>query len=160
MCKVCEVTKPASEYYAGMRSKCKECHKAAMRKHRDDNIEAKRAYDRRRFQEDPHRRAYTLAACARRQKENPDAAAAIKAAWSDRNPEKKRANTAVGNAVRDGRIDKPAVCSSCGCGGVIHGHHDDYAKPLDVMWLCPACHMRRHREVRDAARASQGEVTT
>ena len=31
----------------------------------------------------------------------------------------------------------------------VHGHHDDYYKPLEVRWLCPKCHMERHREMKD-----------
>jgi hypothetical protein len=63
------------------------------------------------------------------------------------NPDKYKAQTAVGNAVRDGRLAKASCCQSCGSGGHLHGHHDDYSKPLDVVWLCPACHKQRHKEL-------------
>jgi len=32
------------------------------------------------------------------------------------------------------------------CGRAAHMHHDDYAKPLEVRWLCPAHHRQFHDE--------------
>lgn len=29
----------------------------------------------------------------------------------------------------------------------IHGHHEDYKKPLEVVWVCFACHAIRHRRI-------------
>jgi hypothetical protein len=26
----------------------------------------------------------------------------------------------------------------------LHAHHDDYSRPLDVVWLCPSCHRQHH----------------
>ncbi len=49
-------------------------------------------------------------------------------------------------AVQDNRIVKPGVCSDCGSATErmeLHGHHEDYSKPLEVAWLCRKCHNRR-----------------
>ena len=68
-------------------------------------------------------------------------------AWVRMNPVKYRAITALGNAVRDGRLDKPKDCEKCGEEPrILHGHHDDYAKPLEVRWLCSKCHKAWHDE--------------
>lgn len=64
--------------------------------------------------------------------------------WRNNNPEKYLAQTAVGNAIRDGRLTK-LPCVVCGSIENIHGHHDDYSRPLDVVWLCPFHHGERHR---------------
>ena len=77
----------------------------------------------------------------------------IKYRWVERNPVKKRAAVTVNNAVRDGKLLKPDTCESCGATGRIHGHHCDYSKPLDVMWLCPACHKKWHHENGEGANA-------
>ena len=44
---------------------------------------------------------------------------------------------------------KPNTCSSCKkvCEPrELHGHHEDYSKPLDVVWLCRDCHWQVHRK--------------
>ena len=69
-----------------------------------------------------------------------------KAKWRDQNPEKRAAHVILGNRIRDGHIIKPDRCQECGATGKIHGHHEDYAKPLEVEWLCPQCHTNRHKE--------------
>lgn len=67
--------------------------------------------------------------------------------WQTANKPKRQAHVLVGNAVRDGLLKKPDVCERCGDVGSIHAHHENYACPLDVMWLCSICHGIRHREI-------------
>ncbi len=55
-----------------------------------------------------------------------------------------RAHAAVQKAIAKGELRRPEVCEVCGekpkGRAKIHAHHKDYAKPLDVEWLCPRCH--------------------
>jgi hypothetical protein len=73
---------------------------------------------------------------------------AITIRWRIAHPDKYKAQATLGNAVRDGKKIKPSLCEPCGKEGRIHGHHADYAKPLDVQWLCAMCHHRHHAEER------------
>jgi hypothetical protein len=45
-------------------------------------------------------------------------------------------------AVRKGDVVRPCTCSLCGIECVPDGHHEDYSKPLDVIWVCKTCHRR------------------
>ena len=70
--------------------------------------------------------------------------------WKDRvvDPVKDAARNALRSAVQCGRVAKPDRCDSCGKvmpPGELGGHHPDYAKPLDVEWLCAICHGIKHR---------------
>jgi hypothetical protein len=47
------------------------------------------------------------------------------------------------DAVRAGTV-VPKPCERCGETRV-HGHHDDYSKPLDVRWLCRKHHDEHHK---------------
>jgi hypothetical protein len=69
-------------------------------------------------------------------------------AWAKRNPEKRRAHEAVKAAIRSGVLTR----RPCKCGNKrSHAHHDDYSKPLVVLWLCAPCHVLRHKQLRKLA---------
>lgn len=55
------------------------------------------------------------------------------------------AHMAVSWAIRSGKLKRPAACEICGCAAKLHAHHEDYARPLDVRWLCVPCHGKQHR---------------
>ncbi len=58
---------------------------------------------------------------------------------------KVHAVSAVFYAVRTGNLIRPDMCSECSRKCKPEGHHDDYSKPLEVIWLCTECHGKRHR---------------
>lgn len=66
--------------------------------------------------------------------------------WNQSNPEKRRAQKAVEAALLRGDLQR-RPCERCGETKHVHAHHDDYSKPLDVMWLCAKHHKERHREL-------------
>lgn len=58
---------------------------------------------------------------------------------------KKTAIRKIREALALGKMVKPLECSMCGnSSGKIIGHHEDYDKPLEVMWLCLKCHKKVH----------------
>jgi len=69
---------------------------------------------------------------------------------AEKYPEKTVARTTLRNAIRDGRLTRKP-CEVCGSLDS-EGHHDDYSKPLDVIWLCPKHHAERHVQMRDELR--------
>lgn len=149
-CFKCNKTKPLTEFYRhpmmadGRLGKCKECTKLDVRKNYRDNREHYIAYEKARAMA-PHR-----IAARKKYETTPAGKRAIKKAHARQialYPEKYAARTTLGNAVRDGRIKK-GPCEICGSTKRIHGHHDDYAKPLDVRWLCPKHHSEHHKKLK------------
>ena len=69
--------------------------------------------------------------------------------------QKQNARYLVGYQVKTGNIIKPDKCSRCGDGsGNIDGHHEDYTKPLEVVWLCRGCHADADRELKEKQHAT------
>ncbi len=111
----------------GYFGKCKECTKADNTKNREKNVEYYREYDKQRSKE-PHR-------VALKRKQYIE--------FRKKHPEKYKAHRAVSNAVRDGRLTK----QPCKCKEIkVIGHHEDYSKPLEVIWMCRKCHYQLHRK--------------
>lgn len=50
--------------------------------------------------------------------------------------------------IKSGRIKKPEKCSVCNEVKKIEGHHRDYSKPLEVVWLCRICHTSEHKALK------------
>ena len=63
--------------------------------------------------------------------------------------QKYKAYKITNNNLRKRKITRPFVCSSCGKSEMIHAHHEDYHKPLEIIWLCASCHgMTRRKRTR------------
>lgn len=56
-------------------------------------------------------------------------------------PERRLANLLVYSEIQKGNLLKPNKCSNCKLEKQVEGHHNDYKKPLEVIWLCHSCHM-------------------
>lgn len=61
---------------------------------------------------------------------------------NNRNSIKAKAASAVHAAIMSGKLTRQP-CEECGAEKA-EGHHDDYAKPLEVRWLCRSHHRQWH----------------
>lgn len=56
-----------------------------------------------------------------------------------------KARRAIENGIQKGTIIKPDRCQLCWeKRNPIHGHHQDYSKKREVVWLCSSCHSFIH----------------
>jgi hypothetical protein len=131
-CFKCGEEKPIDEFYVnkgmadGHLHKCKECAREDQHVFYRAKIHHYAEYEKLRYLRTDRR----LSALEYQRKRRAN------------NPEKYQAVTALGNAIRDGKIKKQP-CEVCGS---IHSqaHHDDYSKPLEVRWLCRTHHLEAH----------------
>ena len=132
-CKSCEETRSVDRFYKraaskdGLSAKCKTCQKV---------------YDKARSKDpmrEDARRVYAQT------EEGRLASSKAKAAYRKRNPIKSKAHAIVARAIKSGNL-VVSPCESCECKKSTHAHHDDYAKPLNIRWLCPGCHNRWHKK--------------
>lgn len=65
--------------------------------------------------------------------------------------DKANARNKTQTAIRSGRL-VPMPCEHCGA-PYKHAHHEDYSRPLDVIWLCASCHVKRHNQIRENSKS-------
>lgn len=146
VCRQCGQDVRLADYYRhprmadGRLNVCKPCHRSNVRANREANADHYRAYEQGRATL-PHR-----VAARQEYSQTPEGRAAHARAhvsFKERNPVKRAAQVAVGNAIRGGRMTRQP-CEVCGKEQA-HAHHDDYSKPLDVRWLCTTHHAEWHK---------------
>lgn len=64
--------------------------------------------------------------------------------WRAENKHKVAAHTKLARAIKRGDLKRISVCEKCDSRNCVDAHHHDYSKPLDVHWLCRACHFKEH----------------
>lgn len=81
-------------------------------------------------------------------KEQPERVASYVRKYRAKHPERTRAQAFISNSIRLGTLVRPEACEKCGTKGRITGHHHDYSKPKEIIWLCWDCHMAEHGKSR------------
>ena len=61
-------------------------------------------------------------------------------------PLKDLAHRMVSEAIRNGQLTRQP-CERCGSESDVIAHHEDYWRPLEVVWLCRPHHAQRHQEL-------------
>lgn len=149
-CKRCGSESNVTPTHAKWWRVCNACLAADKRNYRRSRREegrpVRRAKDRSEYERQRSQRPDVRAMKAanmRRSLQDPAARARHEARW------------AVRREVAAKRMNRQP-CEQCG-ELQVHGHHDDYTKPLEVRWLCPPCHRDWHKNNTPIYPAIQGE---
>lgn len=131
-CSICKIEKENSDFYidrsrkGGIHHRCKDCSRIEYRARRVRNADGYKKKDARYYQNNKEK-----IKSARRE-------------YAKENYHKNLAREKVRRAVYSGKLTRPSNCSECGKDCMPDAHHEDYSKPLEVIWLCRECHMRLH----------------
>ena len=159
-CTECNEEKDLKEFYKhksmldGYLNKCKVCVKTRVNNHRVANIEKIMEYDRNR-PNSRERVKKNSERIERYKKEDPikyKKAQEQKNKWAKENRNKNNAQQQARRAVFKGTIKRLYKCERCEETENLQGHHPDYSKPLEVLWLCPKCHGAEHARLNEIKR--------
>ena len=135
-CNKCGIVKPITEFYKcrgmadGYFNQCKACKKIYADEYQAKNIDALRAKARERM----------------RHPDRVKVANELTKLWVAADARRKKCHSKVKTEIKAGRLRRKP-CIRCG-NEKSEAHHEDYDKPLDILWLCRVCHKQRHKEIR------------
>jgi hypothetical protein len=159
VCKLCGIEKEYekfprhSSYADGYYSRCKECNYALEKKWRQNNQGKKREIraryreaNREKIREDD-KKFY---------EENTDKRCQYQKNHKSENAYKWECYKVYNKAINNGELVRSKKCQICSSKkGKMDGHHHDYSKPLDVIWVCKECHMLIHAKINRAKRLNE-----
>lgn len=137
LCSGCGETKSTTDFFPDrrksgrVRPRCKACEAEYQRTR---TPEQKRMYSRNWRDNNPE------AALEKHRRQRADRIDTYKA-----DPVKAACRRATRTAIENGTLVRPDKCDRCLRGCVPQSHHEDYAKPLEILWLCATCHGYIHR---------------
>ncbi len=171
-CYKCDIDKPVEEFSNnkstkdGLQSECKACVKVYRKKNRERDCLNKKLWNEANKNHVANQRKLYLELnreqiSKRKTQWRKDNESAIKQyrmnrreiakislfKWKKTNGHKIRAHSAFNRALKMGHIEK-SPCYICD-DPKSQGHHEDYSKPLEVVWLCALHHKRRHMEIEE-----------
>lgn len=140
VCKKCGNQKKLEDFvknekcHFGRGWECRECRNRFLKE-----------YNRKYFQNPYNRvkkRVADIVGKKRYRKEHPELRYG-RLTHNEEHKRKYRVNLKVFRAIEKGILFKEP-CNVCNKKKIVHAHHDDYLKPLDVRWLCPVHHKAEH----------------
>ncbi len=144
ICTSCRIEKPINDFHRRLDSyapKCKECVREYNILYRAQNQEELHAKDRARSGRqklNPKRNEYSRAWRARNKGHTSPTTGLP---YGVKTKEAASAQEQVHRAIKRGELTRPIACTRCGrTDQRIEASHDDYLKPLEVIWLCVSCH--------------------
>lgn len=148
-CPKCKTLKLSTDFginrsrYDGLQSVCKICKKSYYQANKEQTIaRAKRWREENREEYNQWRCNHRKGKGASKFKQNLER-------YKSKHPEKVKAKYLVKNAIRNGVLVKPTCCTICNKSfpkSKIHGHHENYDEPLEVIWACYICHSKIHND--------------
>lgn len=102
-------------------------------------------YQLKKYREDPKYKEKSLARNKKRAQVSPEKVRAEIKRHQEKHRDKYLARQDLRRAVARGKIIKPKCCELCNKEAErIEGHHQDYSKRLEVIWMCVDCHKSEH----------------
>ena len=138
-CTKCGLERPFSDFHRkcggqhGLQPICKPCRKTENALYHAEHRDAQLAHMRRYYQENKDQ-------WVRRREGKPERHREANRRWQQRHPEKYAAQRQAKQAIKTGLLVNPGRCEDCGTETSLEAHHEDYSKPLEVVWLCVPCH--------------------
>lgn len=59
-------------------------------------------------------------------------------------PLKEKARAAIRHAIHAGKLKRGKCAVGKRCKGKVEAHHEDYSKPMEIIWLCKRHHSEVH----------------
>jgi hypothetical protein len=152
-CRECGTDKPEDQFHKraasvdGLSAKCKSCQSEYDKARANDpkRVKAREEYQKTEKGIEAGKRAKRSWA-----NKNKGKVLEVTQRYRASNPNKAKAHGMVSYAVKCGNLHKEP-CEICGSSEAVHAHHDDYAKPLNVRWLCAVHHKQWHAKHGEAA---------